>query len=92
MLSKLILIFLVLGLVVYVYIQYQPTIITAPSSVAPNSFFTVESSKSGDWLVYNSISHQEVGNNLIVLAGSDDIEIIFSPGYNHGHLPKAELL
>ncbi len=80
MLSKLILVFLVLGLVVYSYVQYQPTIITAPQAVAQNSFFTVESSKSGQWLVYNDVSHQEVGKNLMVLAGTEDIKIIFSPG------------
>ncbi len=80
MLSKLILIFLVLGLLIFTYMEYQPTIITAPTSVAPNSFFTVTSSKTGNWLVYNSISHKEVGNTLMVLAGLKDIEIIFSPG------------
>ena len=80
MLSKLILIFLVISIVVFSYIQYPPIIITAPVSVDTDSFFTVTSSKAGQWLVYDSRSYKQVGKDLVVLSGTSDIKIIFSPG------------
>ena len=80
MLSKLILIFLVVTIGIYVLLQNQSTIIDAPASVNSDSFFTVTSSKTGEWLVYGARHHQQVGKNLVVLAGTSDIKIIFSPG------------
>ncbi len=80
MLSKLILIFLVICIAVSCYIQYQPTIINAPSSINADSFFTVTSSKMGQWLVYDARDHKQVGKDLVILSGTSDIKIIFSPG------------
>ncbi len=80
MLSKLILIFLVVSIVVVSYIQYQPTIITAPASVDADTFFTVTSSKTGQWLVYGARHHKQVNKDLVILSGTSDIKIIFSPG------------
>ena len=80
MLSKLILIFLVISVLVFGYIQYQPTIINAPASVDANTFFTVTSSKTGQWLVYGARDYKQVNKDLVILSGTSDIKIIFSPG------------
>jgi len=81
MLSKLVLIFVVVAVCVYGYMTYlQPVEINAPAQVASNSFFTVTSSKPGDWLVEGARTFQVVGNDVVVLSGTDDIKIIYSPG------------
>lgn len=78
--SKLLLIFLIGAGLVYGYLQYKPVKINAPEKVAANSFFIVESNKSGQWLVEGDISHIQDGKKLFILSGNDDIKIIFSPG------------
>lgn len=80
MLSKLVLIFLIISITVFSYMQYQPTIITAPVSVDADSFFTVTSSKTGQWLVYDARDYRQFNKELLVLSGTTDIKIIFSPG------------
>ncbi len=80
MLSKLILIFLVVSIAICSYIQYQPIIINAPSSVDADSLFVVTSSDEGQWLVYDAKDHKQIGKQLVVLSGTSDIKIIFSPG------------
>ncbi len=80
MLSKLILIFMTVVIAVTCYIQYQPTIIDAPASVDIDSFFTVTSSRDGQWLVYDARHHTTLGKDLVILSGTKDIKIIFSPG------------
>jgi hypothetical protein len=78
--SKLLLIFFVGAALIYGYMQYKPVEITAPDSVSANSFFLVESNKSGDWLVEGDVSHIQDGKKLFILAGEKDIKIIYSPG------------
>ena len=80
MISKLILAFTLVAISVYTYIQYKPVIVTAPTSVSANSFFEVTSNKSGDWLVTGAVATFKSGKRLIVLAGVEEIKIIYSPG------------
>lgn len=78
--SKLVLIFLVGAALIYGYLQYKPTEITAPKIVSANSFFIVKSNKNGDWLVDGAKAYIKDGKKLFVLSGNTDIKIIYSPG------------
>lgn len=56
---------------------YNPTItINAPLSAEPNTLVTVHSSSKTGFLVSGAVDYVIQGNTLILLTGSNDIEII----------------
>lgn len=78
--SKLILFFLVIGIVIYSYINMIPVIITAPTTIEANSFFEVQASHPGQWLVTGARASYPDGDKIIILAGNDPITVVYSPG------------
>lgn len=80
MISKLLLFFTLIFIGVFSFINYSPSIVDCPSTVAPNSIFKATSNKSGDWLI-NGADYIVKGNSVFICSpSSGDIEIIFSPG------------
>jgi hypothetical protein len=80
MISKLLLFFTLLGVGAFSFVNYSPSIVDCPSTVAPNSIFKATSNKSGDWLI-NGADYIVKGKSVFICSpASGDIEIIFSPG------------